>query len=545
MLQLRPLIRRLGLQSMIGPLGVSAGYYLGARIGFLLQAPDAPQSVLWLPNSILLAVLLVVPFRRWPAYLIAAFPAQMLIAWRADAPAQTMALLFTTNCADAALGAFLARRISRIDGPFRFDGLRAMLIFAAFGAMLPTLLLSFADAAISVATDWSPSFRAAFVTRVRSNILTHLLVVPALIDLSALDWRQLRTPRLIEAAGLTPMVIVTCAAAFGRPAGAQALPALLYAPLPLLLWAAVRFGPGGTGWSALLVATVVSWVALRGEGSFAGQAPVAAVLSLQLFLLASATPLVFLSAVVRERNGVTAGLRQGEAALRVSYARARLLAGRLIGAQETERSRIARDMHDDFNQQLAALSISISAIRQLAPSADVELQDALRTLQARTVALTDQVRHFSHDLRPGALDHVGLTAALRTHCAQVADQHRLELSFKADADFGWIPRDVAVFIYRIVQEGLRNVVEHAESETASVSLTRSGSRLELSISDHGRGFDPAGAFARGLGLLSIEERARLAGGSLSITSGPGRGTRLDIHIPVTPAWQESDFVMQA
>jgi two-component system sensor histidine kinase UhpB len=215
---------------------------------------------------------------------------------------------------------------------------------------------------------------------VRSNILTHLLLVPALIDLSALNWRQIRTRRLIEAVVLTLMVIVTCAAAFGRPAGSGAFPALLYAPLPLLLWAAVRFGPGGTGWTALLVATVVSWVALRGEGSFAGQAPVAAVVSLQLFLLASAGPLLFLSAVVRERDGVTAALRQSEAALRVSYARARLLAGRLIGAQETERSRIARDMHDDFNQQLAALSISISAIRQRLSSADVGLQDGLRTL---------------------------------------------------------------------------------------------------------------------------------------------------------------------
>ena len=158
------------------------GYYLGAQIGFLFQAPDAPQSVLWLPNSILLAVLLAVPFRAWPAYLLAAFPAQMLIAWGTGAPALTMALLFTTNCADAALGAFLSRRFSGVDGPFRFDGLRSMVIFAAFGATLATLLLSFADAGISVATDWSTSFQAAFVTRVRSNILTHLIVVPALID---------------------------------------------------------------------------------------------------------------------------------------------------------------------------------------------------------------------------------------------------------------------------------------------------------------------------------------------------------------------------
>jgi two-component system sensor histidine kinase UhpB len=161
------------------------------------------------------------------------------------------------------------------------------------------------------------------------------------------------------------------------------------------------------------------------------------------------------------------------------------------------------------------------------------------------VALTDQVRHFSHDLHPGALDHVGLAAALRTHCAQVADQQGLDVSFHADGDLGWIPRDVAVSLYRIVQEGLRNIVNHADARSAGVSLVRTRARLELSISDPGRGFDPAGAFARGLGLLSIEERARLAGGSMTIVSAPGLGTRLDIHIPVTPAWRDSDFVVQA
>jgi two-component system sensor histidine kinase UhpB len=412
------------------------------------------------------------------------------------------------------------------------------VIFAAFGAALPTLLLSFADAAISVATAWSASFDAAFITRVRSNVLTHLIVVPALIDASALHWRRLRTRRLIEGMALTLMVIVTCTAAFGRPAASGAFPALLYAPLPLLLWAAVRFGPGGTGWSLLLVATVASWVALRVGGSFATRSPLDAVVSLQLFLLASATPLLFLSAVIRERDGA-------QAALRGSYARARMLAARLIGAQEAERSRVARDMHDDFNQQLAALSISISAVRQRVSPAQVELQDELRTLQARTVALTDQVRRFSHDLHPGTLDHVGLTSALRAYCNQVAEQQGLPLSFQSDDNLGWIPRDVAVCIYRIVQEGLRNIVKHADAPAASVSLARSTARIELSISDHGRGFEPGTAFARGLGLLSIEERARLVGGSLTIVSGPGQGTRLDVHIPVTPAWNAAVPVTHA
>ena len=321
---------------IVRPLLVSAGYYLGAQIGFLFQAPDAPQSVLWLPNSILLAVLLVVPYRAWPVYLLAAFPAQMLVAWGTGAPLLTMALLFTTNCADAALGAFLSRRLSGVEGPFRFDGLRSTLIFAAFGAALPTLLLSFADAGISVATGWTSSFQAAFITRARSNILTHLILVPALIDASAADWRKVHIRRIIEGVALTVLVIVTCVAAFGRPATPGTFPALLYAPLPVLLWAAVRFGPGGTGWSVLLVATVASWVALHNVGPFTFRSPFRAVVPLQLFLLASATPLLFLSAVIRERDQASARLRENEGALRISYTRARMLASRLITAQETD-----------------------------------------------------------------------------------------------------------------------------------------------------------------------------------------------------------------
>ena len=108
----------------------------------------------------------------------------------------------------------------------------------------------------------------------------------------------------------------------------------------------------------------------------------------------------------------------------------------------------------------------------------MKLHDELGALQARTVALTEQVRHFSHDLHPGTLDHVGLAAALRTHCAQVADQQRLDVNFRADGDLGWIPRDVALSIYRIVQEGLRNIVKHAgarDRERVARALGRAAS----------------------------------------------------------------------
>jgi len=530
---------RFGDLTQLGPILLGVAYYLGAQVGFALQSPNAPQSVLWLPNSILLGALLIVPYRKWPLYLAAAFPAQMLMAWQTGAPAGTLALLFLTNCADAALGAFLVRRVAGSIGAFRFDGLRNTTVFVVL-ATIATLVLSFADAGISTATGWAGSFAAAFLTRARSNTLTHLIVVPALVDMAAIHWPRVDRKRVGEAALLAALLVLTCAIGFARPADSRMFPALFYVPLPLLLWAAARFGPGGIGCGALVVSLIASWNALHGVGPFASRSPLEGVVSLQLFLLAATIPLLFLAAGIRERNTAARTLRDSESALRQSYGQVRELAGKLLAAQEVERARIARDLHDDFNQQLAALSISISALRQRRPADAAELDHALRVLQERTIALTDQVRLFSRDLHPGVLDHVGLVPALRSHCIRFAEQHRLDFSFDADEDLGTIDRDAAICIYRIVQEGLRNVVNHAHSPSAAVTLARVGNELHLTIDDNGRGFEPTHAAARtGLGLLSIEERARLVNGRVSISSTHGRGTKILVYIPVAPAWHSA------
>ena len=518
-------------RAAFGPILVSAAYYLGAQIGFALQSPNAPQSVLWLPNSILLAVLVIEPFKKWPAYLAAAFPAQMLVSAGNGAPPLTLALLFLTNCADASLGAFLVRRVTGSREPFKFDGLAATVIFVAFGAALPTVLLSFADAGISIATGWSNDYYAAFVTRARSNVLTHLIVVPAIVDLMGLNWRRIRAPRVAEGTALTALLLVTCGVAFSRSAGSPGFAAVLYTPLPLLLWAAFRFGPGGIGGGALLVSMVASWNVIHGRGPFSSRSPVEEVVSLQLFLLASTLPLLCLSAVIRERDRASLAVQASESALRDSYARVRELAGKLITGQEMERSRIARDMHDDLNQKLAALSLSISAIRRRSPEAS-ETDDALRELQQRTSEVIGQVREFAYDLHPGMLDHVALLPTLRTYCADFGRQHGFDVHFSADESLAPLSRDVAVCLYRVLQEGLRNIANHAGVRNASVSLTQATKVVELTIVDLGRGFDPnVGAARRGLGLLSIEERARLVGGTVRITSMRDAGTTLQLQVP--------------
>src|SRR4051812_42716232 len=148
----RRLLRHRDIRPVMLAAIVAVAYYIGASVGFLFQSPSVPQSVLWLPNSILLAALLMNDPRRWLPILAAAFPAQMLVAWQNHAPLVPVSLLFITNCADAALGAALLRWVT--NGRWSLRNLNELILFIVLGAVLAPLLVSFVDAGITVATGW-------------------------------------------------------------------------------------------------------------------------------------------------------------------------------------------------------------------------------------------------------------------------------------------------------------------------------------------------------------------------------------------------------
>jgi signal transduction histidine kinase len=237
---------------------------------------------------------------------------------------------------------------------------------------------------------------------------------------------------------------------------------------------------------------------------------------------------------VIERKRATQTLRENESALRASYARIQDLAGRLITAQEAERSRIAGELHDDVNQQLAGLSIALSNVkRQLQNGGDGSVQEEISRLQQRIVALADTIRGLSHELHPGVLQHAGLVAALKGHCAEFGKLHAIDVTFSAIEGLNGIPEGVALCLYRVAQEALRNIATHAGASKARVTLNPTEEGLELIIADDGRGFNFAEAEDRGgLGLISLEERVRLVGGSLKIDTEPQRGTRIQARIPL-------------
>ena len=213
------------------------------------------------------------------------------------------------------------------------------------------------------------------------------------------------------------------------------------------------------------------------------------------------------------------------------------LAGRLITAQETERSRIARDLHDDINQQLASLSIALSSVKRRLQNGEAEgVAEEVARLQQRIVDVTHVTRQLSHELHPGVLEHAGLVAALRGHCAEFGAQHGIDVTFTAAAGINGVPAETALCLYRVTQEALRNVAAHAVAGTARVALTPAGKSLELSILDDGQGFDLAAARRRGgVGLVSLDERVRLVGGSLRIETQPQRGTEVVVSVPLRGA----------
>ena len=209
------------------------------------------------------------------------------------------------------------------------------------------------------------------------------------------------------------------------------------------------------------------------------------------------------------------------------------LSARLIGALEEERSRIARELHDDFSQRLALLSVDLERFRDQLPDSSENLSQCLETPLQRTKELSSDLHRLSHQLHPSALEQLGLVAAIKTYCEELSGQHEMHIELAHHEVPTQLPKDVALCLYRIVQEALRNVIKHSGAQTARVELSGTAEELALQISDTGTGFDSGSVQARrGLGLLSMRERLRLVGGKISVERLEPNGTRIEVRVPI-------------
>jgi len=374
-------------------------------------------------------------------------------------------------------------------------------------------LTSFLDAAVVVQRGLATDYWSVWTTRLFSNMLANLTVTPTfvLFGLNEASWiREARLARYIEAGLLGVGIVLGSILIFiGGEDWPGNTPALLYALLPFLLWASVRFGPGGLSASLLATALISIWNVMHGRDPFISGSMEQNVLTLKAYLVTIAVPLMFLSAMIPEM---------------------RRTSRKLIDAREQERHRIGRELHDDIGQQLVLIGLEVERLKS-----DSSLKPHIDRLYERISRASKTTYDLSHDLRPSALPYVGLARALRTLCRQTGEATSITINLAAE-NLPPLPADISLCLYRVVQEALQNIAKHSHAHTAIVELSAQTGQVWLRIVDNGVGMSPEQLPVRGIGLTGMRERLVALDGTLKITSAPMRGTAIEGSVPFK-GWQ--------
>lgn len=635
---------------------VSATYYLTAKIGFWFSLQPGSVSTLWMPNSILLAGLLLTKRHWWWIVIAICLPAHLAAEIENGVPAAMVLSWFLSNSVQALLGAILINHFLGED--VKLDRTKPLTIFLVFGAFLAPFLSSFLDALLVKLNGWgTDSYGELWKLRFLSNVLATLTLVPFILewaqsDLAAL--KKTRVDRIVEAFLLVLALFGVGYIVFNaNQRSFVSTPASLYWPLPFLVWATARFGLRGVSTVLVLVTFLVIIGATRGGGPFITHSSSQNALSIQLFLIVIIVPLLALAAIIKERrlseealaeinarnqailraipdmmflqdrNGVyldyyardpksllvppehflgrnlreflppvlatrifevidsleenaapqmleytlpignedrhfearlvraggsnvlsivrditdarraAEAIKRSEERLSQSTKMIRSLAGKLITAQESERRRISILLHDDVGQNVAALALTINRLKRKLPDDPKLIINDLNQVYAQLDSLTDQIRQLSHQLHPTVLEHLGLVKALQTHVDELSNEEHMAVKFSADVRTDPVPAEIAVCIYRVALEALRNVSVHSGASSADVTLREVDHHLVLEVADSGKGFDVDKLrHGTGLGLASSEERVKLLHGSLEIRSVSNYGTRLTASVPL-------------
>ncbi len=496
---------------------VAVAYYAGTRLGFVLTPPGHAISVFWPPNAILLAGLLLAPERLWWALLLAVLPAHLLAHLPNGIPISTALGWFLSNTAEALIGAACISRFARRKS--LFETVQGLLVFLIFGVLLAPMLTSLMDAAVVVTTRSGAGYWRLVTTRLFSNMLAELTLVPMIVIFvqgGRVRLWQAGWKRQLEACSLAAGVVLASVLVFGAEHVSPGnIPALVYVPLPLLLWASLRFDLGGLSSSLLGIALISTWSGMHGRGPFDSPSMMENLLSLKVLLCVVTVPLMLLAAVVADRRRTEESLRD--------------TSGKLIDAQEQEQHRIARELHDDIGQRLTLVELGLEKAQD---DCDSSLKPRLSELHNQVSEISRAAHEMSHGLHPSHLEHLGVVTAIRRLCHDVGREKSVDIHFIAEGLPERLPAPISLCLYRVTQEALQNVVRHSAASKGIVKMKAGDGRLLLSIVDDGVGFAVERQAANGLGLTSMRERIRSLGGTLEIASERMKGTRIDVSVPL-------------
>ena len=201
---------------------------------------------------------------------------------------------------------------------------------------------------------------------------------------------------------------------------------------------------------------------------------------------------------------------------------------KLVEAQEQERARIARELHDDINQRLALLAIELEQLKDDPSEVGIRVQK----LGKQVTEISNDVEALSHDLHSSKLEYLGVVAGMKSWCKEFGERHEMQIDFRQDVRSP-LPREIGLCLFRVLQEALQNAAKHSGVKRIEVELTEDSGEIHLIVRDLGRGFDMETAKQdRGLGLTSMQERVRLVNGTIAIHSKSMRGTTIRVRVPL-------------
>ncbi len=210
------------------------------------------------------------------------------------------------------------------------------------------------------------------------------------------------------------------------------------------------------------------------------------------------------------------------------------VSGRLIEAQEQERTRIGRDLHDDVGQRLTMLTIGIEQLQQDSSDLPADVRGRMGELQKQASEIAANIQSLSHELHSSKLQYLGIVAAMRAFCKEFSEQQKVEIDFGPHDLPGPLPHTISLCLFRVLQEALHNAAKHSKMRLFEVRLWGTSDEIHLTVRDSGAGFDAdAARKGRGIGLISMEERLKLVNGTFSVESQPDRGTTVYAHVPVS------------
>jgi signal transduction histidine kinase/ActR/RegA family two-component response regulator len=520
---------------------ITCAYFLAGRIGLGFASVNVSASPVWAPAGIAVALFLLLGFSIWPAILAGAFLVNVTTA----GSLLTSANIAVGNTLEGLLGAWLVQRFAH--GVHAFESPPDILKAALAGMLAPTVSATIGVTSLTMAHYASTNDYADIWLTWWLGDATGILIVTPAILLWACHPRIEWTGRERLELGLLLLVLgVTCTVMFVPFINTGDRYSFRVLLVPILIWAAFRFGPRETATLTVLLAAWVTWGTLNGRGLFTGDSENEAFLFGQAFLGVNAVMALALGAAVQERK--EAEVRFQDTAERLvqkrteellhTQARLRTMAQALTLTEQRERKRMAGELHDYLAQLLVLSKMKLSRVHAQIQTLGGPVAAVVDEIDHTLAKALDYTRTLIAELSPPVLHELGLPMALQWLADQMK-KHQLNVEVQLGASQLPLTENQAILLFHSVRELLINAAKHAGTNQATLTLHAADNMLTIAVQDHGKGFrtdkiEPQ-QLGQHFGLFSVKERMEELGGWLRVESTPGVGTTVTLGLPLEPA----------